>query len=366
MGEPLLACRQGVGLLVVDHLQAMFERAQKAIGVFQFGGRLGRDPLLFGQRVKHDAGLLATQVAVAAACDQLLRLHEELDFAYAAPSELDVMTRDRDGAMPADRVDLALHRVNVVNGREVEILAPDIGRKQLEETRASLEISRHRARLDEGGALPVLASALIIIFGRRQGHGDGRAAGIGAQAQIGTENITVLGALLKQLDERLGETNEKFAVVEPVLQRQLSRFVEDDEIYIARIIEFARPVLAHAENGKTAALGAYLIGCPENLATARGIPEQPFDAGLYRGIGKGGECRRHAFERPGGGEIGHGDQQRRFGLGKPESARQPGPVGQPGRIACAGDERLKGGRGRGVDQRREPAGMKADYARQER
>ena len=65
----------------------------------------------------------------AAAGDQLLGLDEELDLADAAAAELDVVAGDGDLLVAAMGVDLALDRVDVGDGREVEILAPDEGRE---------------------------------------------------------------------------------------------------------------------------------------------------------------------------------------------------------------------------------------------
>ncbi len=85
----------------------------------------------------------ARRSALAAAGDQLLRLHEELDLADAAAPELDVVARHRDRAEAAVGVDLPLHGVDVGDGRIVEVLAPDEGRKILQERAPRLEIAGH-------------------------------------------------------------------------------------------------------------------------------------------------------------------------------------------------------------------------------
>src|SRR3546814_7799595 len=71
-------------LLGGNHLQAMFELAEKAIGVFHFLGGFWLDPMLLRQFVEHCAGLLSAQLVVASARDQLLCLNEKFDFANAA------------------------------------------------------------------------------------------------------------------------------------------------------------------------------------------------------------------------------------------------------------------------------------------
>ncbi len=332
MIEPLAGRGQRMRLLVSDHLEAMLECAEEAICGLQLVGRFRRDPLLARQLVQHEAGLLAAQVAVAAARDQLLRLHEEFDFADAAAAELDVVTGDRDGAVTADGVDLALHRVNVVDGGEVEILAPDIGRQHFQEAIARTEISGNGAGLDEGRALPVLPAAFIVMFGGGQRDGDGRAAGVGAQAQIGAEDITVFGAFLHQLHECLRQAHEKLAVAETGFQRQVLRLVKDDEIDVARIIELARAVFAHAENGETAAFRRHVLGRTLDLAALRRVLQQPLDARLDGRVGEGGERVRHFFERPEAGHVRHGDEKRGFLLGDAQRAHDLGLGGEPRRV----------------------------------
>ena len=93
---------------------------------------------------------------MAAAGDQLLGLHEELDLADAAAAELDVVAFDRDLVVAAIGVDLPLHRVDVGDRGEVEILAPDERRELLRGTLAGGDVAGAGPRLDQRGALPVL------------------------------------------------------------------------------------------------------------------------------------------------------------------------------------------------------------------
>ena len=79
---------------------------------------------------------------MAAAGDQLLGLHEELDLADAAAAELDVVAFDRDLAVAAIGVDLPLHRVDVGDGGEVEILAPDERRELAQQALAGRDDRR--------------------------------------------------------------------------------------------------------------------------------------------------------------------------------------------------------------------------------
>ena len=116
-----------MGLLVVEHLQAVFEAAQKAIGLGHLIGGLPGDPFARGEPVQRVERGADAQVRLPPAGDELLRLHEEFDLADAAPPELQIMALDRDPRMALMRVDLPLHGVNVGDGGVVEIFPPDIG-----------------------------------------------------------------------------------------------------------------------------------------------------------------------------------------------------------------------------------------------
>ncbi len=80
---------------------------------------------------------------MAAAGNQLLGLHEELDLADAAAAELDVVALDRDLAMALVDVDLPLHRVHVAERDEIEIFSPD-ERRQLGQQRLAGRRDRRR------------------------------------------------------------------------------------------------------------------------------------------------------------------------------------------------------------------------------
>ena len=105
----------------------MLDAAQKIISRRELIARRCIDPSVGGEHCQHGDGAAAAQIAVPAAGDELLRLHEKLDFADAAAAQLDIVTFDRDLAVPAIGMDLPLHFVNVGNGRVIEIFAPDEG-----------------------------------------------------------------------------------------------------------------------------------------------------------------------------------------------------------------------------------------------
>ena len=93
--------------------------------------------------VERGERVAVAQVGIAAAGDQLLGLREELDLADAAAAELDVVAFDRDLAVAAIGVDLALERVHLGDRGEVEIFAPHEGREIVEDR---LRPRRYRRR----------------------------------------------------------------------------------------------------------------------------------------------------------------------------------------------------------------------------
>src|SRR5689334_16299275 len=151
-----------MGLRVVDHLQPMLEAAQETIIVDQLRRGRGIDPADFCELAECLAGRADPQLLQSSAPDQLLRLCEEFDFPNPPATGLDVVPLDRDSSAAAMRVDLALDRVDVLDGRKVEVLPPD-ERLQLAQKPSSGDlVAGDRTRLDQRSAFPILADALII------------------------------------------------------------------------------------------------------------------------------------------------------------------------------------------------------------
>src|SRR5205814_2600206 len=97
--------RERLGLLVVDHLQAMLELAEKLVGFGQLIGDPVIDPPRLGEGSQRVDGALAAQIGIGSAIDQLMGLGEELDFPNPAATELDVVTENADLAAAAMGID---------------------------------------------------------------------------------------------------------------------------------------------------------------------------------------------------------------------------------------------------------------------
>src|SRR5262249_52461490 len=137
-----------------------------------------------GEGAERLAGAAQPERRVASTEDELLGLGEEFDLADAAAAQLDVVAQHLDRAAAAMGVDLALDRMDVVDGGEVEVLAPDIRCEPGQEVAAYGEIAGDRVRLDHGGALPVLADAFVVELGPLHRERERGRARVGPQPEV--------------------------------------------------------------------------------------------------------------------------------------------------------------------------------------
>ena len=137
------------------------------------------------------------QLADPAAPDQLLGLGEEFDLPDTAPTGFDIVAFDRDSPAAAMRIDLTLDRVDVLDRREVEVFSPDEGSQFAQKALRGNAIAGDRARLDQGGAFPILPDAFVVGERRRDRYGERRGCRIGAKPKIGAEHIPITGAFLQ-------------------------------------------------------------------------------------------------------------------------------------------------------------------------
>ena len=119
-----------------------------------------------------------------------------------------------------------------------------------QELRAGLGIAGAGARLDHGGALPVLAHGFVIIQRRIGGDGDLGGAGIGPQAQIDAEDIAIGGDLGQQLDQPAHDIDRRAARIAALGEGKFLGVVEHHQIDIAGIVQLIGAVLAHRQHGQ--------------------------------------------------------------------------------------------------------------------
>ena len=200
---------QAVGLLVGDHLHPVLEVAQIAVGAGQVLGGGGAHLAGLGQGGQGVEGAVGAQGRMAAAQDQLLGLDEEFDLADAAGAQLQVRARRGQALVGPQRLDLALDRMDVGNGGEVEVSPPDERLKLGQESLAAGNIAGRDPRLDRRRPLPVLADAFIVFQRLVHWHGGGGRGRIGAQAQVDAEDITLGGPVLENAGQILGEAHRE-------------------------------------------------------------------------------------------------------------------------------------------------------------
>ena len=348
--EFLSVFRQRLGLTVLDHLQAMLDGAQKIVSDGQVAGGPVLDAAGGHQGVDRAYRRSLAEAGVPSAEDELLRLGKKFDLADAAPSQLYIVARQAarrtNRAAAATGVDLALDRMHVLNGGEIQVSAPDEGPQPLKEGRPRGHIAGHDPRLDHRGALPVLAHALVVDLGGVDRQRDRGRGGIRAQAQICAENIAIGRALLEQIDQALGQPHH--LALEPVgtHNRDFLRVEENDQIDIAGIVQFMGAKLPHTDHEQAArAVGCVLLRIEGEYAAARCLPDQGVERGSDGPIGKVAERPGDGGQRPGAGQIGQRDAERHLAARR---AQNPGdgvdPVGLgkflPGRLQNGADCRI--------------------------
>ena len=352
---------QRLRLLVGDHLQAMLDDAQEAIGRIELVAGRGRDPAALLQPFQRHECRRRAQLRLAAAGDELLGLHEEFDLADAAAADLDVVAGHGDAAEAAEGVDLPLHGVDVGDGGEIEILAPDVGRKRLQDGLARGDVARHGPRLDQGRALPVLAEALVVVERGIRRERERGGAGVGPQPQIGAKHVAVGGALVEQPHEIAGEAHEEGLRLEAIAQADAREIVEDDEVDVGGIVELAGAVLAHGEHDVAIRIAA------EPIALGGRLAEQKPHGRRNGRVGRLRQAARDVHHRPDAGEIAQRGQESDVGLEPAQHAHRRGHgLGRChgfGHLPAAGRKALLR---RGATGAQEASRIALDQLRQER
>jgi hypothetical protein len=287
------------------------------------------------------------QVRVAAAGDELAGLGEELDLADAAGRELEVAALEGVAVEALVLADAQPHVVRLLDGGVVEVLAPDEGDEMREEAVSRRDVARAGPGLDVGGALPGPAEAFVVALGRLHGHADGRHGGIGAQAQVGPEDVALGGHVGQGGGHAAGRADELGAGLE-IGVAGVARLVEEaDEVDVGGVVELPCPHLAHRERDEAAGRGQVVLGHAGDLAPR----EERFEFGAQRrgdgGVCEAGERARHLLERPDAPEVGERGQKRRPALG-PAEARCRRRRGEGGGLGEEAVEGVLGGPGEGV------------------
>ncbi len=283
-----------------------------------------------------------------------MQLHDEFDFADAATAQLEVVF---EVAALHFGLDHALHLAQALERTEVEVTAIDEGPQAVEETRALHQVTRHRAGLDPGVALPIAPFALEVVFHRGKRLHQPPDLPEGAQAHVHAPSHAIGGDLGKQLDELLAGALEPVAIVQRARAIALPGLGEGEhQVDVGRKIQLATAELAQREHHQ-ALLMARVVARHAMALTHRRFHHR--ERGLQavfrqpRGPGQSGIQRvdavhvamdqAHAFgvailpqpRRPNGGFFGIKAQ----GWGRRiERIEQVGPRAKPVERVVAGDQ----------------------------
>ena len=223
------------------------------------------------------------------------------------------------------RVDARLEGADLSQRREVEMAAPDEWPHRLEELGARRPVPGADPRLDIGQPLPGAPQPLVIGLGGERRDRDRHGAGVGAQAQVGAEDVAVPRALGEDGDEIARQAHEALLQRALVGSGQPVRVEQADEVNVRRIVELACAVLAKRED--EIAGGARVGGLGRQLVARCGLGEEEGEGGLDGGVGEIGQRGGDGGERPEPAEIAERDEERRLRLGDPQARHENGAGG---------------------------------------
>ncbi len=332
------------------------------VGRTQSLGDVAVDPALAGEGGEGRQGGALPEPLVAAADDELPGLGEELDLADAALPELEVVAGDGDRAGEAlVGADAEPHVLGVLDRPEVEVPAPDEGPQPAEEGLAGGDRAGAGAGLDVGGALPGAAEALVVVLGRLGGDADRRHRRVGAQAQVGAEDVALGGDLGEQLHELLGDADEAAAQLGVVVGGVAGLVEQHDQVDVGRVVELEGAHLAHGEDEHAGGLGGVLGLDARQLAAVDLLGDERDEAEPYGAVGERGQGRGDPVEVPGAAEVGERDQERGAAAGDAQAVGEGGCAVGRHLGEDAGHRRLR----RYLERRLEPVGLTRDQPGEE-
>ncbi len=199
---------------------------------------------------------MGLQALVPTAANQLQRLHDELDLADAAGSQLDVVGE----LAPRDfTLDERLHLAQALEHSVVQVPPED---ERAHRRRIELRIERRardRARLHIGVAFPVASMARQIILERSEARHERPAVTERPQAQIDAQNEAVVGRHLEQTDDALTEPGEEFFVGDSLRPVGLAGLREQQhQVDVGGEVQLAAAQFPHRDDDQL--LGYALLG----------------------------------------------------------------------------------------------------------
>ena len=363
-GERRPVGRHAVRLPLVDDLELVLDVAQEAVRVAERRSRLGGDVAAGRQPRQRTERAALLDARVLAAVDELLRLDDELDLADTAAAELHVAGARRRIAQRG--VDPLLHRLEVLDGAEVEVAPVDEGVELGEERQAEVAIAADRPGLQPHGALPHLAEGLVVRDRRGERHRERPLSAAGAEAEVDPEAEPVGRHVAQGPRHLLAETREELAVRAAARVGAVA-LVDVHEVDVGAVVELAAAELAHAEDDESPRPLAGPVVAPLGRETrARRVRR-----GVDDRLGERGELAHRLLDRRETEEIAPADPEE---LAAPVAA-QPGmqlDTRQRPRHPGGLERRAMGGGvaardvEHGVEERRPPAALGHERRRQRR
>ncbi len=215
------------------------------------------------------------------------------------------------------------HVVRILDRHEIEMLAPDEGHQRLQEPLARGQIAAAGTGLDIGRPFPGAADAFVIALGRGHRETDRRHRRIGAQPQVGAEDVALGGEVGQKGGHPARHADEGGAGL--LLLPRIARLVEEaDEVDVGGIVELSRPHLAHGERDHAARRLGILGRGAGQLAAPDLVGHEPLQRKVGRPVGEPRQCGGHRLERPDAAQIGQSGQKRRAPLGDAQPVAQRG------------------------------------------
>lgn len=296
---------QGLGLLIADLLQDIFDPAQEAVsdqqaiamGRFE-GAALGDG----GQRLRQMAH---PQCRLTSAANKLQRLGDELYLANAAGPQLDVAFQPLAAHLGGDH---RLHLAQAVDDAEVDIAAKHEGAQHLGQLHRVLALGPQHPRLDHGVALPVAAVVLVVILHGGKRDGERSRVAKGAQPHVDPKHLAVDRALVQGVDDALAQLDEELLVGElaPPADRVAVLGEGEDKVDVRGEVELTAPQLAHAEDQQRLRV-AVAVHRGTQLAALLGV--EPVAGCADEGIGQFGEVDKALFHLGMTQQFAPGDDQ---------------------------------------------------------
>ena len=327
--EPCIGLGQRMGLCVLHHLQPVLDRAVRAVMAREGFCRLCRDPLPLRQpRERRDRGA-QPQRRVPSPGDQLPGLGEKLDLADAAPAQLHVVARQGDRpAQPLMLPNGEAHVMCVLNGRKVEVASPDERPQRVQKPLPRRDIPGAGARLDIGRAFPRTAKRFVVALRRFHRDANGCDTAVGAQPQVGAENVALRGILAQRGGHGAGRAHKGGACFVKIIRLETGLIEQANQIDVGGIVQFPRPHLAHGKDDHPARVRDICLRHAGQFAAPNLVGDaRPQSSGRGR-IGKTAEGLRDLFEFPSAAKIRHRRHQRDPPLALSQS------IGQPAAFLC--------------------------------